>query len=322
MSQKRSSVKAIVSFIGIDYYLLRQSGEDNVDKFYVCGLLVMVIFLISFCSVYYAFDLMFHQWYAEVLLATFFSLTFLTIYLLLIQTFSKEGLPAGYKTSFFTTSNIARICFVVMISFLIAQPVRIYLMRERLDTDITRYRADLYADFAKKNANLYRGDLLKLNQRANVFGHLNSGGVANGLKLNNAREIAAIRQRIVEDNAVAYGKIASSDFFLKRIAFVKRYPVSWLICLGVMIIFGLPVLLIYSISGDSRYYTAKKNFDHNFIQSHYELFKRDYERTFLTRYQHQTRFYENYADAPFNWIRQTEPVHGSKADFRKEQGLE
>jgi len=64
-------ISGIVSFIGIDYNLLKKSGEDNIAKFYLSGFFVLLIFAISFFSVFYAFDLMFHKWYAEFLLATF-----------------------------------------------------------------------------------------------------------------------------------------------------------------------------------------------------------------------------------------------------------
>jgi hypothetical protein len=320
MKPKHSAVKTVVSLIGIDYNILMQSGGDNIEKFYLCGLAIVTISIISFLSVFYAFDLMFHKWYAEVLLSTFFSLTFLTIYLLLIQTFSKERLPKGYKTSLFSTSNITRTCFVFMISFLIAQPVRIYLLEERLNADIELYRARLYKDFAKRNEKLYRSDLSRLNGNQRHFNKLADEGAAVAVKEKNRQEISGILQRISEDNEKAFVKIHSSDFFLQRIRIAGKYPVSWLISLTVMLFFALPVLLIMSISGEGRYYVAKKKIDHGIIDSHYTNFKKEYRSTFLIGYGKDIAYHETCLDPPYNWQPIPEPIYGSEDDFKKEQG--
>lgn len=309
----------MVSLIGIDYNILLQSGGDNIDKFFLCGLAVIIISIVSFLSVFYAFDLMFHKWYAEVLLSGFFSLTFLTIYLLLIQTFSKERLPKGYKTSFFSTSNITRTCFVLMISFLIAQPIRIYLLKERLDVDIVRYKFKLYQDFSKRNERLYQADLIRLYNQQKQFSKLGDESPATFLRTKNRHEIADMMLRISEDNEKANVKIQDSDFFLQRIRLVAKYPVSWLICLSVMVFFAVPVILILSISGEGRYYVAKKQTDHQIIDGHYSSFKEQYNRVFRERYGKEVAFYETCLDAPYNWLPIPEPRYGSQDDFKNDQ---
>jgi hypothetical protein len=213
-------ISGIVSFIGIDYNLLKKSGEDNIAKFYLSGFLVLVIFALSFFSVFYAFDLMFHRWYAEFLLATFFSLTFLTIYLLLIQTFSKETLPASYKVTFFSTSNITRICFVFMISFLMAQPLKIFLLSDELDSDITNYKNDLYNNFLTRTNQLYQKDLRKLNQEKLRYIQLSDAAAIDKLD----ERMADIHTVMQTDQEEAQGEIDHSDFFLKRIAFCREIP--------------------------------------------------------------------------------------------------
>ncbi|MFD0765257.1 hypothetical protein ACFQZI_10375 [Mucilaginibacter lutimaris] len=320
MMKKHSTSRTIVSLIGIDYQILTRSGGDNMDKFFLCGLTVICIAIISFLSVFYAFDLMFHKWYAEVLLSGFFSLTFLTIYLLLIQTFSKERLPRGYKSSPLTTSNVTRTCFVIMISFLMAQPVRIYFLENRLDQDIERYRIGLFKQFVTRNKQLYQADLQRLKRRAIELSTLADDGAAVSLKAKNDAEITAILATISTDNEKALLKINNSDFFLQRIKAAGRYPVSWLICLLVMIFFGIPVVLILSISGEGRYYLLKKQADHELIESAYLGFKERYSAIFLGRYGKQVAFYEVHTDAPYNWNRIPEPGYGTHEDFQKEQG--
>jgi hypothetical protein len=304
-------ISGIVSFIGIDYNLLKKSGEDNIAKFYLSGFLVLVIFALSFFSVFYAFDLMFHRWYAEFLLATFFSLTFLTIYLLLIQTFSKETLPASYKVTFFSTSNITRICFVFMISFLMAQPLKIFLLSDELDSDITNYKNDLYNNFLTRTNQLYQKDLRKLNQEKLRYIQLSDAAAIDKLD----ERMADIHTVMQTDQEEAQGEIDHSDFFLKRIAFAGKYPQSWFICLMVMFIFGLPVYLIYSISDNSKYYTEKRNHDHELVWRKYQEFKLHYSGIFQTRYRVNVEFTELYEDPPFNRVKKPEPTYLKTADL-------
>jgi hypothetical protein len=308
-------IRGIVSFIGIDYYLLKKSGEENIAKFYLSGFFVILILGISFFSVFYAFELMFHRWYAELLLACFFSFTFLTIYLLLIQTFSKETLPTQYKLTFFNTSNITRICFVLLISFLIAQPVKIFLLSDKLDGDITTYKDRLYQAFADKNQSLYRMDLDKLYMQKQWYAKLSYDGASAQLINENEQKTAAISERIEVDNREALIKIESSDFFLKRVEFAGKYALSWWACLVIMMIFGLPVYLIYSISDDSKYYKEKKRFDHDLVFDKYQEFKKEYQLIFKDKYDKDVQFLEHFEDPPFNKVRKPEAVYSDDKEF-------
>jgi|GEM_PF-1334809 ABC-type transport system involved in multi-copper enzyme maturation permease subunit len=308
-------IRGIVSFIGIDYSLMKRSGEDNIAKFYVSGFFVAAIFCICFLAVYYAFDLMFHKWYAEVFLSTFFSLTFLTIYLLLIQTFSKETLPTSYKITFFSTSNITRICFVLLISFLIAQPVKIFMLRDQLENDITAYKAKLYNEFSSNVAKLYQKDLYKLEQRRRWYDKMTYDTSTAALITENNQQILTINTRMELDNQDAQQKIDGSDFFLKRIEFAGKYRSSWWICLLVIVIFSFPVYLIYSISDDSKYYSEKRASDRHLVLKEYRDFKKIYHDIFKQKYGLDIQFHEAFEDAPFNWVRIAEPERGSNDDF-------
>jgi hypothetical protein len=305
----RPLIWAIVSFIGIDYSLMKRSGEENIAKFYISGFFVALIFIICFFAVFYAFDLMFHKWYAEVLLSTFFSLTFLTIYLLLIQTFSKETLPSSYKTTFFNTSNITRICFVLLISFLIAQPVKIYFLSDRLENDVAAYKARLYNEFSANVAKLYQNDLRKLEERK----RLNYDTKVDA-------QLSAIQTRLDLDKQEAYRKIESSDFFLKRIEFAGKYRGAWWTSFWVVVIFSIPVFLIYSISDDSKYYSEKRATDHDLVLREYLEFKRLYHEMFKQRYGLDIQFHEAFEDAPFNRVRIAGPERGCNDDFVADLG--
>ena len=310
------SRRSIVSLIGIDYPILEKSEHDNLSKFYLAGFLVLVILAISFCSVFYAFDLMFDMWHAEILLSSFFSLMFFTIYIFLIQTFSKEVFPTKYKIKFFNLSNLTRLGFILMIGFLIAQPIKIFVVRHQLDNDIAIYKEQLYQNFCIVNRNLYLSDVTKLLNNKSRYQLMPESETLDGeiLKIDSA--IAVINVQIVLANNKAKESIISSNFLIKRIEIANKYPKTIFIVILVLLLFLTPIFLIYSISGTSRYYALKKENDKKLVLTEYSNFKRTYTLLFLKKYE-QTgiHFYEPYIDAPFNTTRKPLPDYLSQEDF-------
>ncbi len=206
------SRRSIVSLIGIDYPILEKSEHDNLSKFYLAGFLVLVILAISFCSVFYAFDLMFDMWHAEILLSSFFSLMFFTIYIFLIQTFSKEVFPAKYKLKFFNLSNLTRLGFVLMIGFLLAQPIKIFVVRHQLDNDLAIYKEQLYQKFCIVNRNLYLSDVTKLLNNKSRYQLMPESQTLDGeiLKIDSA--IAIINAQIDLDLPVTF-KVMTLEYY-------------------------------------------------------------------------------------------------------------
>lgn len=310
------SKKSIVSLIGIDYTILEKSGNDNLGKFYIASFLVLVILGISFMSVFYAFDLMFNMWHAEILLSSFFSLMFFTIYIFLIQTFSKELFPTAYKVRFFNLSNLSRVAFVFLIGFLIAQPIKIFVLRHQLDSDVEIYKNQLYLKFCKVNANLYATDLTKLNNQKLYYQSLPKSSSINVQikKINNG--ILEIGNQISSANNQAKISISNSNFFIKRIEMSNRYSRTSIVTFLILTLFFTPILLIYSISGTSKYYKLKKTNDKNLVDREYAIFKYKYSQIFKIKHKlENVEFHEPFSNPPFNTIRKPDPSYLSQKDF-------
>lgn len=319
MSKKRKTMffnrRTIVSLIGIDYDILEKTGHDNYFKFFLTGFLVLLIFVISLGSVFYAFDLMFDMWYAEILLSLFFGLTFCNIYIFLIQTFSKELFPSSFKIRFFNLSNLSRIAFVLFIGFLIAQPVKIFILREQLDAEIDSYKYHQIEEFEKRNAALYESDLKKLYQDRKHFSSQGHDQILIDQVFQINQQISDIEQQIEEENINASVKINRSNFLTKRIIYSSHYKESSRIDFVVLLIFTLPILLIYSISGESDYYKLKKESDRDKVLDHYHLFKEAYQKVFKNKFRLDLTFHEPYTDPPFNTIKKPEPSYSDQENF-------
>jgi hypothetical protein len=310
------SRRSIVSLIGIDYPILEESEHDNLFKFYIAGFLVLGILVISFWSVFYAFDLMFDMWHAEILLSSFFSLMFFTIYIFLIQTFSKEVFPTTYKLKFFNLSNLSRIGFVLMIGFLIAQPIKIFMIKEQLDRDLEIYKTQLYQKFNKINASLYYSDINKLVNEKIRYQSMPKSETIDKEIVEIDKALNKINNQINSANIKAEDNISNSNFFIKRIELGSKYPITKAIVFLVIILFFTPILLIYSISGKSRYYALKKSKDKKLVISEYADFKSKYNLLFEEKYKLSgIQFHEPFLDAPFNTIRKPLPNYLSQDDF-------
>ncbi len=284
-------------------------------KFFLSGFLVIMIMVISFLSIFYAFELMFQMWHAELLLSCFFSLMFFNIYIFLIQTFSKEVFPVPKQFKFFNLSNLSRMGFVLLIGFLIAQPVKIFFVRHKLDRDIATYKTELYNNFCRVNTSLYKADLDKLNKQRDHYTALGKTEILTAQIIKIDSQLGNIDNAISSANSRAHDKINRSNFFIKRVEFAGKYPIPKFIMFIVLAIFFAPVALIYSISGNSKYYQLKKHSDRNLVIQDYNRFKKHYSILFSIKHGVNTRFYEHFVDPPFNTTKKPEPIYFNQEDF-------
>ncbi|MXV50338.1 DUF4407 domain-containing protein [Pedobacter sp. HMF7647] len=309
------SKKVLLSLIGVDYELFERSGRSNAVQFAMTGIFVILILIISFLSVFYAFDLMFDKWHAELLLSLFFSVMFFNLYVFLIQTFSKESFPGFGGIKILNTSNLSRLGFVLLLGFLIAQPVRIFLLRSKLDVDIADFKAKLYQSFAEKNARLYSTEINNLHAKKQRFIML-GGETAEEEIIQVDKELTDINQTVEQANALAAATIDDSSFFIKRIELSNRYPQTTIITTLVLIIFLMPVALIYFVPTTSHYYKQKKENERSLILTNYGDFKIRYKRLFQEKYGlKDIQFYEHFDDPPFNSLKKSNGAYLNQDEF-------
>ena len=82
-----------------------------------------------------------------------------------------------------------------------------------------------------------------------------------------------------------------------------------------MVVFSVPVYLIYSISDNSKYYQEKRAADHELVLKEYQDFKVAYSRIFKSSYGLDLQYHEAFLDAPFNRVKMEEPPNGNQDDF-------
>lgn len=316
MRNKRSSwmisPKSFIRLIGAEYDIMEKAGGTVLRKFYVASAAVFLASATCFISVRYAFDLLFHNPIVEVCLSLFFFLLFLFIYILLINTFTKE---VSHKESL-NLSNVSRIGFVLFMGFIMSKPIEIYFFKESLDEKISVHQQELMKEHTSKINALYKEELQNIQTQIQNYKSLNDNhSFDNEIHTLQSRATAIVTKvaAIVESSN---SQISNSSFFIYRIKQVfSHYPLSWLICFSIVLLFLLPGYLIYSISGDNEYFQMKKDYERQIIRANYSNFEKAYTATFLKNFNLNCAFFTKYADAPFNKQLKPEREYKKPQDF-------
>jgi len=251
--------KNFVKLIGAEYELLQKAGSNILTRFYIAAIAIVIALLLSFGSISYAIDMLFHNHVVEIMLSCFFVFLFACIYVFLINTFAKEDKPGNNR--FVSASNLIRVAFVVFIALVVALPLSIYVCEDELIPKTERYKAGVLEEHTKHIAVVFRSDLQTLNARALYCQHQKEMYHTSYFD----REIAQIELGITALNLraeqlirEAERKINGNSFFLYQIRQVHHYPKAWLLTLFIVFLFLLPGYLVYSISSDNAYYQLKK----------------------------------------------------------------
>jgi hypothetical protein len=322
MQQGRSSwmikPKSFIKLVGADYELMRNAGGSVLFKFYISSFVICLIVLVAFFSVRYAVELLFHIRAMEIFLSLFLSLLFLLMYVFLINTFTKDV----RHRNVFNASNAVRVSFVVFMGFMLSKPLEIYVYENKLDNDVALYEQKLGEEHSSKIHRLFDSDVSVLRQQLNKYGALNTGNAF-------ALDIRAVNKRIDSINTkqqkliqTSWEKIRNGAYFIYRIKMVThQYPLSWLICLAVILLFILPGFIIYSISKDETYFKMKKELETKIIRIAYGDFTFKYRWLFRGKYGLDVEFYSKYEDPPFNTKLKKEGTYQSSNDFHNKYGV-
>ncbi len=285
----------------------------------------MLILLLTICSIFYATEMLFHVPQVEALLSTFISLLFVFIYIFLLNTFSKqvfvdkkaEEVPWWKKIRI---TNIVRVGFVVFMAFLIAKPVEIFVFRVYLEPKVEAHRDVIFNSYRQKIESLNNADVQKI-QQALVFyrsRYQKYATPAINERIQNLNiELSEIKASQADNFAVAKLRIERSDFLLYRIKTVSHYPLPWIICTAMIILFLFPGYLIYSISNNDTYYKLKHDWERKMISEEYSAFSKQYTKIFKESFNLDRTSYTVFVDPPFNEKRKEQPSFQTQSDFLK-----
>ncbi|MFT3701689.1 MAG: DUF4407 domain-containing protein [Agriterribacter sp.] len=303
----KTSPKSFIALIGAEYDLLVEAGSTSIMRFLTASLLILVVAILTFVSIFYAMEMIFHHPYVEWLMAIFISGLFITIYIFLINTFSKKGQVKEKQTGTwdgqFTLANSIRTGFILFIAFLIAYPLEVLMFSAVIDQKVERYKSSLIENHNAKVHQLYNKESAIIEQKlieyTGLWNQYPTGDLQQSIK-NLEKKLIEINNQEQRDLFAVNAKVQQSDFLLYRIQLVSRYPYCWLITLAVMVIFFLPGYLIYSIASDDAYYRLRSERDRELITEQYVFAREWYSGILQESCGVQTTLYNVYTDPPFN----------------------
>ncbi len=302
--------KGFIKLLGGEYELMQKAGGTVLFKFYLSSVIILLIAAISFASIAYAIELLFHVIIVEVLLSTFLSSLFVLLFIFIVNTFTKDA----RQRKLLNFSNITRLGFVMFIGFIISKPIEAFVYRYTIESDIEQHKAALVKDHTLKIDQLFANDLAKL-----MIAKARSASL--GLytdTLQFHQQSALIDQKKKDLAATSAFRIEHGAYFIYRIKIIcTKYPGCWLISLGIIALFLLPVYLIYSISSDEEYFKRKHAQEKKLVERAYKAFTQKYSEIFLQGYGLTLEFYSKYEDPPFNTILKKLPVCRSANDFHE-----
>ena len=317
------SPKSFISLLGAEYELMRQAGGTVLLRFYLASVTILAIAVISFLSVAYAIELLFHSVLVELFLSVFLSLLFLVMYIFLINTFTKQSFVKGDHTpetlkakKHWNLSNLSRIGFVVFMGFILSKPVEIFCFRKLLEEDLIHYKEQMIQVHAAKVNTLFARDEKKLTGDKQRYAALDRDSLFKKDIERLTMALDSVGEKKMTLIATANDRIEKSSFFIFRVRqTTSNYWASWIICLLLIALYLLPGYLIYSISRDDEYFRMKSSKERAKVEKAFQAFAEKYAMTFREKFGHTTRYYSVYLDPPFNTVRKPDLQYKPSEDF-------
>lgn len=306
--------KGFIKLVGGEYDLMHKAGGTVLFKFYLSSVIIILIACISFASIAYAIEMLFHSFVVEILLSTFLSLLFVLLFIFIVNTFTKEA----RQRKFLNPSNVTRLGFVMFIGFIISQPIQAFLFHDATEAIIQEHKAQTIQLHNLKIDQLFAYDLDKLAHEKAKYLALNRNRGFESEISQVDQQVALIEKKKKCLTSTSAFRIEQGAFFIFRIkAIATRYPAAWMVSLFIVLLFLAPVYLIYSISSDEAYYLKKSAQEKKMIEVAYKAFTQKYSEIFHKRYDVGLEFYSKFEDPPFNTRLKQPPVCKTADDFHE-----
>jgi hypothetical protein len=304
--------RGFIKLLGGEYDLMQKAGGKTLLKFYASAVIILIIAVISFISIAYAIELLFHIIIVEIFLSLFLTALFVLLFIFIVNTFTKDE----RRRNLFNLSNITRLGFVMFIGLIISKPIEAFIYRNVISTEIENHKVELIKGHDARVDQLFQKDLTKLeNEKARYTG-LNVLGGFDGVISKIDNEITIINEKKKQLAATSASRIEQGAYFIYRIKVIStEYPMAWMVSLFVVLLFISPVFLIYSLSSDEEYFKRKNAQERKIIERAYAAFRQKYQDIFLTVHNQTLEFYSKYEDPPFNTVVRKQPACKNANDF-------
>ncbi|MFA6245609.1 MAG: DUF4407 domain-containing protein [Mucilaginibacter sp.] len=288
-------------FSGEDIGIIRICAHRGIrDRFALVGAITLVVFIISFFSCWYTFQMLFDSPWLAVPVALFFAWMINNIYLLLLTTLAKPVLQFKNKGVIKHLSLSLRAGFVILFAVFISKPLEAWFFEPLLSEKIELIKQESIRKAEQKvvKAASREEKALSAKIRKKEALHYPEADIA-PLRA----ELDELRAEQTEAFERIEFVIGRADYFVQRLELVtgnRSFIAAWLFTLLIIFIFLLPIYLKRTLNLANPYFKHKSEIYNSIVINAYRDFKLDFERIFFEKYGIQTKVHETYADAPYN----------------------
>lgn len=264
------------------------------------GAIVFFVGFLCFASCIYSLYKLFDTFWFSLPISLFFAWMICNIYLVLLTTLSKNGLPHITSKGGSSISLIVRLLFLIIIGLIVAKPFEVKLFSSQLDKNLEIFKKELINSTEFSLIHKYDQEIIHL--RKELF---NSSAVYSSQSIH--EKINETEEKKEQELKKIDELLNNSSFFLQRLKFLYAYyPQSWGITLIVIFIFLLPAGIKYYISETTSYYARKTSIEKNMILEDYADFKQNYADLFFRETGKSISFDEQFEDPPFNTVHKSD----------------
>lgn len=224
---------------GNDRRIIASCSKDGRTKFFRLGLIVGVIFILTWLSVDLSISRLFKSELIGFLIATFVAFLVLNIYILNIYTLSLPTLPYLSSKGGMIFSRGVRILFLAFLGVVMSKPIELRLFRSALSSELAN-------EVRAEKSTLMESIAAHYDERIDLMKAISSNGSSELIHNENIERpliqtLKAQRIASLERVSSAY---SNNEHYAKSLMLLHRmYPYTWGITLIVSAFFVLPVYL-------------------------------------------------------------------------------
>lgn len=294
---------------GDDSFFIRNCGWDVKLLFAGIGFMVLILFVLCFCSGLYATIQVTDSQLAGWIIGIFFSYMFCNLYLLILFTLSRNVLPHKKEKTGVRLSRALRFSFLLMVGVLVSKPLEYWLFKEDNERLVREYKQQQMETHQQLVARTYNQRILETKQALNSVSH--PGGQREFYEW----KLIRLEQDFEIDKDKVVHLLDRSNFFIQGMGMHhKLHPATWLLTLATMVVFIAPAILKLCIPPKSKYLKNRIYVERKIVRDGYKLARGIYTAQFFKTVQRLAAYPENYLDPPFRLRKKTVKSRSKKQE--------
>jgi len=278
---------------GEDYEAFKQCSSLTKRRQLFIGLVICLVFLISFLGITEAFTEFFHSTVVGLTLGVFFGWTLVNIYLLLLYTLARNTLVPSHIKATSRLAVVLRLGTIIFFAIIVSKPIEHFLFQKYTFTEITIERSKHLEDLSAHITNSYNRRISQLT--------------------NEIQQEKLIRERERELQNIK-DIVKSNNYYLESLKRLSNKGWPWFLTLVIIMLFVWPIYLKRAIKPDTLYYQIRRQNELSVVLTEYERFKSEYVtiiNSFTSKDEH-LQYSEPYIDPPFNFQLRSQNFNFSK----------